>query len=944
MNPLKTLSDFGQAAWLDFLARSFIEKGDLKRLVDQDDLRGVTSNPAIFEKAIADTDEYDAAVASFLAGNDASVSTLYDHLAMQDIRRAADVLRPVYESTRGADGYVSLEVSPYLANDTEGTIAEARRFWAEVDRPNLMVKVPATDAGVPAIRTLTSEGLNINVTLLFSQTAYEQVARAYIDGLRERLRNGGDISRISSVASFFISRIDVAVDKLLEAKMAGAAPAEAERIGALRGKVAIANGKQAYQRYKRLFGEDFDDLRAAGARAQRLLWASTGTKNKAYSDVLYIDELIGPDTVNTMPPATMDAFRDHGHVGYTLEADVDEADAVMRSVADLGVDIEAVAHELVVDGVRLFADAADKLLGSVARKRLAALGDKVNAQSLVLPQDLTDAVARLTEDWRASGAIRRLWAGDASLWTNAGEDKWLGWLRVVETETSRVDELIKFQRDVAELEFADALLIGMGGSSLGPEVLAETFGAPGRAARLHVIDSTDPEQIAAIESRINLKRTLFIVASKSGGTLEPNILKDYFYEKVAAALGRGEVGSRFVAITDPGSSMEEAAKAASFWRTFHGEPTIGGRYAVLSRFGLAPAAVTGMNLRMFLQNAQAMAWTCGPDAPPADNPGVQLGLTLGAAARAGRDKVTLIASPAIRTFGAWAEQLIAESTGKQGKGLIPVDNEPAADLSAYGPDRVFIYLRLRKASNLAQDEFVAALERAGHPVARIDIASPDRIVQEFFRFEIATAVAGSVIGINPFDQPDVEASKVRTRELSAAIEQTGALPAQQPAAQVGPFTLYADPAGAGDIAEAAHSGGLAGALNAHFNRLVPGDYVALLAYLNRNEANTEVLQGARKALLERRRVATCLGFGPRFLHSTGQAYKGGPNTGVFLQITADHAADLPVPGRKLSFGQVEAAQAAGDLAVLEERGRRFLRVHVSGDVAEGLRQIAGAVG
>lgn len=944
MNPLKTLSDFGQAAWLDFLARSFIEKGDLKRLVDQDDLRGVTSNPAIFEKAIADTDEYDTAVASFLAGDDASITTLYDHLSMQDIRRAADVLRPVYESTGGADGYVSLEVSPYLANDTDATIAEARRFWAEVDRPNLMVKVPATPAGIPAIRTLISEGLNINVTLLFSQVSYEQVALAYIDGLRERLKNGGDISRISSVASFFISRIDVAADKLLEAKMAGAAPAEAERIGALRGKVAIANAKQAYQRYKRLFGAGFDDLRAAGARPQRLLWASTGVKNKAFSDVLYIDELIGPDTVNTMPPATMDAFRDHGHTRYTLEADLDEANAVMEQIADHGLDIEAIARELVIDGVRLFADAADKLLGSVARKRLAALGEKVNGQSLALPQELADAVAKLTEEWRASGAIRRLWAGDASLWTNTGEDKWLGWLRIVEQETSRVDELIKFQRDVAEMEFADALLIGMGGSSLGPEVLAETFGAPGRAARLHVIDSTDPEQIAAVESRINLKRTLFIVASKSGGTLEPNILKDYFYEKVAAALGRGEVGSRFVAITDPGSSMEEAAKAASFWRTFYGEPTIGGRYAVLSRFGLAPAAVTGMNLRIFLQNAQAMAWSCGPDAPPADNPGVQLGLMLGAAGVAGRDKVTLIASPAIRTFGAWAEQLIAESTGKQGKGLVPVDNEPAADISAYGSDRVFVYLRLRKGSNLAQDEHVAALEAAGHPVARIEIASPDRIIQEFFRFEIATAVAGSVIGINPFDQPDVEASKIKTRELSAAIEATGALPVQQPTAQTGPFTLYADADGAGAIAQAASEGGLAGALAAHFNRIAAGDYVALLAYVNRNEAHTEILQGARKTLLESHRAATCLGFGPRFLHSTGQAYKGGPNTGVFLQITSDHAADLPVPGRKLTFGQVEAAQAIGDLSVLEERGRRFLRVHISGDITEGLRQIAAAIG
>ncbi|MFC0283745.1 bifunctional transaldolase/phosoglucose isomerase [Camelimonas abortus] len=944
MNPLKTLSDFGQAAWLDFLSRSFIEKGELRRLIENDDLRGVTSNPAIFEKAIADTDEYDPAVTTFLAGSDASVSALYEHLVFQDIRRAADALRPVHESTGGVDGYVSLEVSPYLADDTEGTLAEARRFWAEVDRPNLMIKVPATPAGLPAIRTLVSEGINVNVTLLFSQTVHEEVARAYIEGLRGRLARGGDVSGVASVASFFISRIDVAVDRLLEQAAAKASGAEAERLLALRGKTAVANAKLAYQRYRRLFGEGFADLRAAGARPQRLLWASTGAKNKAYSDVLYVDELIGPDTVNTLPPATMDAFRDHGRAAFTLESDLDEAAATLEAVAAAGIDLEAVARELLRDGVRLFADAADKLLGSVARKRLAALGERVNSQHMSLPEDLAVQVGALTEQWRAGGAVRRLWAGDPALWTGGGEDRWVGWLRAIFTERERAEELIRFHMEVASLGFRDALLIGMGGSSLGPEVLAATFGAGARALRLHVIDSTDPAQIAAVESQIDLKRTLFIVASKSGSTLEPNLLRDYFYEKVAAALGRDGVGSRFVAITDPGSPMEEAARRAGFWRIFHGQPDIGGRYSVVSRFGLVPAAVIGMDVRQFIRNVRTMAWTCGADAPPADNPGVQLGLALGAAANAGRNKVTLIASPAIRSFGAWAEQLIAESTGKQGKALIPVDLEPAADVSAYGRDRVFIYLRLRKASNLAQDAFVEALEKAGHPVVRIDISQPERIVQEFFRFMIATATAGAVTGVNPFDQPDVEASKARARELAAAIEETGALPESAPVAEAGPFALYADAEGAAAIAAATRESGLAGALAAHFGRLRPGDYAAILAYIQRNDRHVELLQALRLALLRRHGAATCLGFGPRFLHSTGQAYKGGPNTGVFLQITAETARDLQVPGHRLSFGQVIAAQAAGDLAVLDERKRRYLRVHVRGDLEKALAQLAQAAG
>ncbi|GGC54401.1 bifunctional transaldolase/phosoglucose isomerase [Chelatococcus reniformis] len=944
MNPLKSLPDHGQAAWLDFLARGFIDKGDLARLVAEDGLRGVTSNPSIFEKAIADTDEYSQATADLLGQSDLSVMGLYEHLAMADIRKAADVLRPVYDATGGADGYVSLEVSPYLALETEPTVEEARRFWKEVDRPNLMVKVPATKAGIPAIRTLIGDGININVTLLFSQEVYEEVAKAYIAGLEALAAKGGDVSRVASVASFFISRIDVAVDKLLDQAIAKANdPDEKARLAGLKGKVAIANAKLAYRRYQRLFNGGFAQLKAKGAHAQRLLWASTGTKNKAYSDVLYVEELIGPNTVNTMPPATMDAFRDHGRLRNSLEENVGEAEAIMAALAKAGISIEAVADELVSDGVKLFADAADKLLGAVARRRITVLGAQLNTQTTALPQTLADGVAHASEAWRSEGSLRRLWHRDAAVWTGKDEAKWLDWLTLVPEELKRVDELVAFQREVAEADFDHVLLIGMGGSSLGPEVLAETFGAADGYPALTIIDSTDPEQIAATEAKLDLRRTLFIVSSKSGSTLEPNILKDYFFDKVGKALGRDEAGSRFVAVTDPGSSMEKTAKADGFWRVFYGLPGVGGRYSVLSRFGLVPAAAIGINVEVFLKTAQEMVYACGPDVPPADNPGATLGLVLGTAANAGRDKVTLIASPGIATFGAWAEQLLAESTGKQGKGLIPVDGEPEVPIDAYAGDRVFIYLRLTDGSSGTQDAFAETLRAAGHPVVRIDLASRDRLAEEFFRFEIATAVAGAVIGINAFDQPDVEASKIKTRELSAAIEQTGHLPQETPTAITGPISVFSSEADREQFDLAAEAGGLAEVLRAHLGRAKAGDYVAILAYVARNPAHHEVLQKARKAVLVERRVATCLGFGPRFLHSTGQAYKGGPNSGVFVQITADAAHDIAIPGRSLSFGQVEAAQAAGDLGVLAERGRRYLRLHISGDVAHGLATIAEAI-
>jgi len=937
-NPLQTLEKFRQSPWLDFIQRSFIHDGKLEALVRNDRLKGVTSNPAIFEKAMGHGTDYDAQFKVLAADQNRTVSSLYETMAIDDIRAAAAVLKPVWDETQGLDGYVSLEVSPYLGLRTEPTIDEARRLWKTVDRPNLMVKVPGTEPGVPAIRTLIADGININVTLLFSVDAYKAVLEAYIAGLEARQAKGQDISHIASVASFFVSRIDGVIDKAIDGRLEQGDP-ESAALKALRGKVAIANAKIAYQHYLEVSAsERWKKLAAAGANPQRLLWASTGTKDKAYSDVLYVEELVGADTVNTMPPATMDAFRDHGTVRNALTEDVEGAKHVLAETERLGLDLDGVTRKLVADGVQSFADSFDALLGAVAAKQAALAGDRLTRTEISLPGPLDDAVKASLEAWRRDGTVRQIWERDASVWTGQDEGKWLAWLDVIDDRLRGIDELAAFQREVKSRGYESVLLLGMGGSSLGPEVLAETFGKRGGFPRLLVLDSTDPQQVKSFDAKVDLARTLVIVSSKSGGTLEPNILKAYFFERMKQAVGE-EAGSHFVAVTDPGSHMEEVARADGFWRIFHGDKQIGGRYSVLSNFGMVPAAAMGLDLREFLESGQRMAYACGAGSPPLQNPGVLLGTVLGVAAKHGRDKVTIIASPAIYDMGAWLEQLMAESTGKNGHGLIPVDGETPAGPDHYGTDRVFAYLRLADKPDPAQDKAVAALKSAGQPVVTITLTEPLQIVQEFFRWEFATAVAGAIIGINAFDQPDVEASKVETRKLTDAYNESGRLPDETPFATDGDFSFYADPANA----KALGSGSLGAVLRAHFDRLEAGDYAALLAYVERDEATREWIQGVRLAIRDAKKVATCAEFGPRFLHSTGQAYKGGPNSGVFLQITADDAADLPVPGAKYTFGVVKAAQARGDFDVLAERGRRVLRVHIKGDLRRGLQALGEAI-
>ena len=936
MNPLKQLESFGQSVWLDYLSRELL-RGDLKQAIARDGLKGMTSNPSIFEKALSHGTEYDDDVKAFV-GRGEDVGTIFRHLAVRDIQDSADAFKPVYAATNRADGFISMEVSPYLAKDTAGTIAEARSLWDEIHRENLMIKVPGTTEGIPAIRGLIGRGINVNVTLLFARAMYEKVAEAYISGL-EMLDPKADLSKVASVASFFVSRIDTKVDAAIDAKLKGNIGDGYDKLAALHGKIAVANAKLAYQQYKKIFsGARWEKLAARGARPQRLLWASTGTKNKAYSDILYVETLIGSDTVNTMPPETMDAYRDHGKPAATLETNIEDARKALADLEAAGISLDRITDDLVEDGVQQFAKAADALYAALAEKREKILDGALLCQEISLGGVAAKIVQDELDAWTAQGNVRRLWAGDASLWTGADEAKWLGWLDIVQRESADIATLRSFAETVKRQKLTDVVLLGMGGSSLGADVLGLTFGSKEGWPKLHVLDSTDPDQIRSVQRAITLATTLFLVSSKSGTTLEPNILKDYFYKLVSDERGNADAGRQFAAITDPGSEMEKVASQFGFAHLFLGDPAIGGRFSVLSKFGLAAAAAIGIDVERLLVETERMVAACHAMVPPAANPGIRLGVTLGAlATKCGRDKITISASPALASIGGWLEQLIAESTGKQGKGLIPVDGETLSGPDAYGKDRVFVHIHMAGSDDRAKE--LQALQDQGHPVIRITIEDSYQLGQIFYFWEMAIAAAGAVIGINPFDQPDVEASKNKTRELTKQYEKSGALPEEKPMFRQRGATVYGDPSAREALGKARTLGDV---LRFHLGRIGTGDYFALLAYIENSDAHHATLNALRMKIRNQKHVATCLGFGPRYLHSTGQDYKGGPNSGVFLTITSDHASDLAIPGRKASFGMVEISQALGDFAVLTERGRRALRIHLN-DLDKGLAVLSEAI-
>jgi transaldolase/glucose-6-phosphate isomerase len=925
-NPLIELQRLGQSIWYDNIRRGLLTSGELKRMIDAGEIVGLTSNPAIFEKAIAGSTDYDAALIALLEENPhADAEDLYDKLIIEDIQTTADLLAPIYERTNGMDGYACVEVSPRLAHDTEGTIAEARRFFATINRPNVMVKVPATPEGFPAITALIGEGINVNVTLMFSLQDYLDVSEAYLAGLEKLATSGGNLSRVASVASFFVSRIDSAVDKVL--------PDDSP----LRGKIAIANAKRAYVRFQETNEEQrFAALKKRGARVQRLLWGSTGVKNPHYRDVMYVEELIGPDTVSTVPPATLDAFRDHGSPRSSLTENLDEALRHLAALKDLGIDLDAVTRRLKDEGVELFERPFDSLMETLTRKKECIVAGEVSKQRLSLGR-YTDVIDARQKSWTEANVTRRIWQKDATVWVSDPEKaaltpdltNRLGWLTIPESMHDYLDTLTDFAGEIKREGFTQVVLLGMGGSSLAPEVFMTTFGnAPGYPP-MTVLDSTHPDSVQRTADSIDLAKTLFLVSSKSGGTTETLSFFKFFHK--AAGVVKDDPGKNFVVITDPGSPLETLAAEKKLRRAFSSPPDVGGRYSALTYFGLIPAALIGMNLHKLLDRAITMLHATHYCVPVAENPGLALGAAMGELALAGRDKITFFTSPSIATFGIWIEQLIAESTGKNGRGILPVADEKLGAPDHYGDDRFFVSLRVGGDENEIVAKGLDALELAGHPVVRITLDEREDLGGEFFRWEMATAAAGAVLSINPFDQPNVEATKIKTGELLKAFQETGSLPADTPFLVEDNIEVFSGTGrGGGSIREV---------FGDFLNLTRAGDYIALMAYVPQTGDTDTALDSIRLALRDRLKVATTKGYGPRFLHSTGQLHKGDGNKGLFIQITHAPENDIGIPGEPYSFGTLVAAQALGDFQVLAERGRRLIRFHIKGDVAVGLKQI-----
>ncbi|MCI4324263.1 MAG: bifunctional transaldolase/phosoglucose isomerase [Thermoplasmata archaeon] len=916
MTRLADLLARGQSPWLDYIRRSLITSGDLQRMVTNDGITGVTINPTIFEKAIAGSHDYDEALRTLLAHEPhLTPAELYERLAVEDVRLAADVLRPVFDRTNGRDGFVSLEVAPGLSHDTAGTVAEARRLWAEVGRPNLLIKVPGTPEGVPAIEALLAEGINVNVTLLFSLSQYDAVAQAYLRALARTPHPG----TLASVASVFVSRIDSAVDRVLEASSTPGATA-------LKGRVALANCRIVYARFQGLFtGPVFAGAAGHGAAPQRVLWASTSTKDPTYPDTMYVEQLVGPETVDTIPPATLTAFEDHGIVrGDTVLEGVDAARSLLASLPQFGVDLERITSDLLTEGVAAFLASYANLLSSIAAKKSAVLAAAVDPQSWNLA-GADSAVAARLQTWQATRLPDRIWKADPTVWPAANPQDVatrLGWLSLPELMHEQLARLALFVEGVRADGIRHVVVLGMGGSSLAPDVFRRMFGPRAGYPELLVLDSTHPQAVTAVRHLIDPKSTLFLVSSKSGTTTEPLSFYRYFWEIVRAS--GTPPGSRFAAVTDPGTPLEKLAREQGFRAVFPALPTVGGRYSALTTFGLVPAALAGVDLLGLLDQAWTMSEACAPSVPAGESPGLGLGAALGELALRSRDKLTFCASAGFAPFPVWVEQLVAESTGKIGRGIVPIVDEPRIAASSYGTDRLFVELQEDGHRDVDLAAHTAQLEAGGHPVIRIRVANLLDLGQEFFRWEFAVASAGAIVGINPFDQPDVEFAKELARQAMAQPSGPGGAAA--------PPTVRADDPTA-----------LAAAVRTWAALVRPGDYIGIQAYLPPSDLTWTQLQELRRGCLEQLHVATTLGYGPRFLHSTGQLHKGGPNTGLFLQIVDDPKPDVEVPGAGYTFGQLIRAQSLGDYQALSQKGRRILRVDLGSDRAGGLRRLAEAL-
>ena len=938
MNNLVKLIDYGQSYWLDNLTREKIKNGEIKKRVQKQGLRGITSNPSIFNKAISGGDAYDTQIKKLVKAKK-SVREIYEELTVKDVQDACDILKSVYDESSGTDGFVSLEVSPYLARDAKGTLKEARRLFSKVNRPNCLIKIPGTEEGVPAIEQCLYEGININITLLFSIKSYEKVAWAYINALERRLKEGKDISKVSSVASFFLSRIDVLTDKILghyiiPKKMIGEPKPEN-----LLGKAGIASAKIAYQSFINIFNnERWRKLENKGAHVQKPLWASTSTKDPLYSDVRYVEDLVGPHTVNTMPDDTIDAFADHGKIAENaVEQDVDKAFKVFEDLKKLNIDIDFITRQLVNEGIEKFINPYDNLMKTLALKRVQFLEDAAGSQEFFLG-DISSEVKSAFNSVDEKQIIRRIFIKDPYVWKSDGRDvdeikNALGWLNVQDF-IDRSDEIIDFSKKIVTEKYKHVVLLGMGGSSLSSEVISETFGKRSGYPELIVLDNVDPKAIKNVESQIDLEKTLFIVASKSGKTIETLSFYKYFFNLLSES-GMKNPGKNFVAITDDGTSLENEAKEKKFRQVFTNPGDYGGRYSVLSYFGLVPMALTGIDIKKILHSANQMEINSGPFIPAEANSAVSLGVTLGISARLGRDKLTLIFSETLKPFGYWVEQLIAESTGKEGKGILPVEGEELTTPEKYGDDRLFVYVHLNGDNYQSDEKKFNALQNAGHPIVKIKLKDKMALGAEFFRWELATAVAGRILDINPFNQPNVAESKKNSSELLDKWKNNRKIDWGKPIVRKN-ISVYFNT----EADWVPKRNNMADFLKSFTELAESPDYLAIQAFFNQTKQREKFLQSIRINLRDKLKVATTVGYGPRYLHSTGQLHKGGKNNGVFIMFTHNNDNELPIPGNEYDFSTLQMAEALGDYRSLNNKKRRIIRIHLKENIDQGLKEIS----
>jgi transaldolase/glucose-6-phosphate isomerase len=867
MRPIDQLKQIPQSLWLDYIRRGILTSGTLKRYLNDFNILGLTSNPTIFDHAITESSDYDAAIERYDPFSGQSIEELFFSMAVADLREAADCFRSTYEQRRGTDGFVSLEVAPRLADDAPGTITQAEWLWHEVDRPNLLVKVPGTKAGLHALEELIVKGINVNVTLLFSTAQYREAALSYWTALEKRLEQGLPL-KIASVASLFISRWDV---------YAVAHEARLER-----NQLGLAVARQAYAVYEKLHRSTrWKRLSEAGAMPQRLLWASTGAKDPAVSATYYVDRLLAPNSINTVPEATLMAFATTGQPQPFLS--LDAAETTLNQARSLGIDLEEWGRALQLEGQQAFVRSFDELTERL-RQKTQQLGRPRFISSLPryegpLETALSEKIASLDNE----KLTERLWKRDYRVWQPHPEEivNRMGWLDTPRYMQDQVTRLEHFVAELVSSGIREILWCGMGGSSLFARVVEQAWPTP-HGVRIEVLDTSHPVTLKRVLDRYQPKKSLVVIASKSGKTLETRSQLELFWS-------RDPSGSHYLAITDPGTELEKLALSRGFRALFRNDPTIGGRYSALSYFGLVALAFKGVPLKAWLHSAEAMATACAPCVPAMENPGLVLGTILGLEAQAGRDKCTLILPPALSRFGGWLEQLLAESTGKRNHGIIPIHGESLTQARNYGQDRLFVSLD-------TISEGWKILDQADQAQVVMPELKPERLGAEVFRWEFATAIAGHLLSLNPFDQPDVESAKQaagkRLRDKSR-----GGPPLDSPATAL--ETLH------------------------------PGDYLAFQAYIDLDSPLRPRLEALRLRLRDRYQVATQLEFGPRYLHSTGQLHKGGPQSGVFIQFLDDFKENLPIPGQPFGFGELIRAQADGDYEALKTRGRRVFRVRLA---------------